>query len=45
LSEDASIETGMLCGEIYRIGGDWKFKAVGQGFACGLEAFGRFFWR
>ncbi len=36
LSEDASIETAMIFGEIYRVGGDWKFKAVGQGFAGGL---------
>jgi tellurium resistance protein TerD len=36
LSEDASIETAMIFGEIYRIGDDWKFKAVGQGFAGGL---------
>ena len=36
LSEDASIETAMIFGEIYRIGNDWKFKAVGQGFAGGL---------
>lgn len=38
LSEDASIETSMIFGEIYRIGTDWKFKAVGQGFAGGLGA-------
>ena len=36
LSEDASIETAMIFGEIYRVGSDWKFKAVGQGFAGGL---------
>ena len=36
LSEDASTETAMIFGEIYRVGGDWKFKAVGQGFASGL---------
>jgi tellurium resistance protein TerD len=36
LSEDASIETAMIFGEIYRIGAEWKFKAVGQGFAGGL---------
>jgi tellurium resistance protein TerD len=36
LSEDASIETAMIFGEIYRIGDEWKFKAVGQGFAGGL---------
>lgn len=36
LSEDASIETAMIFGEIYRVGSDWKFKAVGQGYAGGL---------
>ena len=36
LSEDASIETAMIFGEIYRIGTEWKFKAVGQGFTGGL---------
>jgi tellurium resistance protein TerD len=38
LSEDASIETAMVFGEIYRHGGEWKFKAVGQGYAGGLAA-------
>ncbi len=36
LSEDASIETAMIFGEIYRNGTDWKFKAIGQGFQGGL---------
>ncbi len=36
LSEDASIETAMIFGEIYRVGSEWKFKAVGQGFVGGL---------
>ena len=36
LSEDASTETAMVFGEIYRVGSDWKFKAVGQGFTGGL---------
>jgi len=38
LSEDASIETAMIFGEIYRHNGEWKFKAVGQGYAGGLKA-------
>jgi tellurium resistance protein TerD len=38
LSEDASIETAMIFGELYRVGDDWKFRAVGQGFAGGLGA-------
>jgi tellurium resistance protein TerD len=41
LSEDASIETAMVFGEIYRHGGEWKFKAVGQGYAGGLAALAR----
>lgn len=36
LSEDASMETAMIFGEIYRSKGEWKFKAVEQGFAGGL---------
>ncbi len=36
LSEDGSAETAMVFGEVYRHGGDWKFKAVGQGFKGGL---------
>ncbi|MGK3134229.1 TerD family protein [Pantoea sp. CTOTU49201] len=38
LSEDASTETAMVFGELYRNGTEWKFKAVGQGFAGGLSA-------
>ena len=38
LSEDAGTEVAMQFGEIYRNGGDWKFKAVGQGHAGGLVA-------
>lgn len=38
LSEDMSIENAMIFGEIYRHNGDWKFKAVGQGFSGGLKA-------
>lgn len=36
LSEDASVETAMIFGELYRHNEDWKFKAIGQGFAGGL---------
>ena len=36
LSEDASVETAMIFGEIYRHNGEWKFKAIGQGFNGGL---------
>jgi len=38
LSEDASVETAMVFAELYRKDGDWKFRAVGQGFAGGLAA-------
>lgn len=41
LSEDASVETAMVFGEIYRHGGEWKFRAVGQGYAGGLAALAR----
>ncbi len=36
LSEDASTETAMVFGELYRNGAEWKFRAVGQGFNGGL---------
>tara|TARA_B110000503_G_scaffold130422_1_gene203808 strand:+ start:318 stop:896 length:579 start_codon:yes stop_codon:yes gene_type:complete len=38
LSEDYSIETAMVFGEIYRHNNEWKFKAVGQGYEGGLAA-------
>jgi len=38
LSEDASTETAMIFGEVYRNGAEWKFRAVGQGYAGGLLA-------
>lgn len=38
LSEDYSTETAMIFGELYRNGADWKFKAIGQGYAGGLAA-------
>ena len=41
LTEDASTETAMIFGEIYRHNGEWKFRAVGQGFAGGLAALAR----
>ncbi|WP_339510187.1 TerD family protein [Pseudomonas sp. RL_15y_Pfl2_60] len=37
LSEDASTETAMIFGEVYRAGEEFKFKAIGQGFAGGLK--------
>ncbi len=43
LSEDASVETAMIFGEIYRYGGEWKFRATGQGFPGGLAELARYF--
>ncbi|GAB4098408.1 TerD family protein [Sinomonas halotolerans] len=37
LTEDAASETCMIFAEIYRYGGEWKFRAVGQGYASGLR--------
>jgi tellurium resistance protein TerD len=37
LSEDASTETAMVFGELYRSGNEWKFRAVGQGYSTGLR--------
>jgi len=37
LSEDASTETAMIFGELYRHGAEWKFRAVGQGYSSGLR--------
>lgn len=33
---DASTETAFVFGELYRRGGQWKFRAVEQGYAAGL---------
>jgi tellurium resistance protein TerD len=41
LSEDGSIETAMIFGELYRYGGEWKFRAIGQGFKGGLGPLAR----
>ncbi|MBN3834654.1 TerD family protein [Burkholderia sp. Ac-20344] len=38
LAEDASTETAMIFAELYRSNGEWKFRAVGQGYAGGLRA-------
>jgi tellurium resistance protein TerD len=43
LSEDASTETAMLFGEIYRNGAEWKFRALGQGYASGLSGIAKDF--
>jgi tellurium resistance protein TerD len=41
LSEDASTETAMIFGELYRNGAEWKFRAVGQGYSSGLAGIAR----
>ncbi len=38
LAEDASTETAMIFAELYRNNGEWKFRAVGQGYSGGLKA-------
>ncbi len=43
LSEDASTETAMIFGELYRNGPEWKFRAVGQGYSSGLAGIARDF--
>ncbi|GAQ64949.1 TerD family protein [Streptomyces scabiei] len=30
-------ETALICGELYRRGGGWKFRALGEGYVNGLE--------
>lgn len=37
LTEDASMDDAMVFGELYRNGAEWKFRAVGQGYASGLS--------
>ncbi|MBB2988451.1 TerD family protein [Terracoccus luteus] len=43
LSEDASTETAMVFGELYRNSAEWKFRAVGQGYASGLAGIAKDF--
>lgn len=38
LTEDFGTETAIVVGELYRHNGEWKFSAVGAGFAGGLLA-------
>ena len=38
LSEDFSIETAIVVGELYMHNGEWKFNAIGSGFQGGLAA-------
>lgn len=43
LSEDASIETAMVFGELYRYGAEWKFRASAMGHPGGLAELARNF--
>jgi tellurium resistance protein TerD len=43
LTEDASTETAMVFGELYRNNEEWKFRAVGQGYSAGLSGIARDF--
>ncbi len=43
LTEDYSTETALVFGELYRNGNEWKFRAVGQGYASGLAGIAKDF--
>lgn len=36
LSEDASVATAMVFGELHKAGNEWNFRAIGQDYASGL---------
>lgn len=36
VTPDTGQETALICGELYRKGTGWKFRALGQGYASGL---------
>lgn len=39
LEEDASVETAIEFGKLYRKDGEWRFQAVGTGYKSGLQNF------
>ncbi|WP_295455030.1 TerD family protein [uncultured Thiodictyon sp.] len=41
LGEEYSTETAMVFAELYRSGAEWKFNAIGQGYAGGLAPMAR----
>ena len=43
LSEDYSIETALVVGELYKNNGEWKFSAIGSGYQDGLAGLCRQF--
>jgi stress response protein SCP2 len=36
IEPETGVETAMICGELYRRGSGWKFRALGQGYETGL---------
>ncbi len=43
LGEDFSVETAIVVAQLYKYNGEWKFNAIGSGFAGGLAALCRNF--
>ena len=41
MGENQFRDASPVCVEIYRRGGEWKVRAVGQGYAAGLAGSGR----
>lgn len=41
LTEDYAVETALVFAELYKLNGEWKFKAIGQGWTNGLGAIAR----
>jgi len=37
IKPETGAETALICGELYRRGGGWKFRALGEGYSNGLE--------
>jgi stress response protein SCP2 len=38
IEPETGAETALICGEVYRRGDGWKFRALGQGYDTGLAA-------
>lgn len=37
IKPETGAETALICGELYRRGGGWKFRALGEGYSNGLQ--------
>ncbi|WP_320781947.1 TerD family protein [Streptomyces sp. CRN 30] len=37
IAPETGEETALICGELYRRGGGWKFRALGEGYTNGLQ--------